>query len=765
MPFPISSPARLQRLFLASSYVTYALACAALAWSEVGLITEIIPIAIAVGVLLVTAYVLEGRWALSNLAANVAGMSILGLAAGWITWRLVEPGEGGLRNLPFPTSMLPMAGPPLLFLLAAKLLRPNAVLDHWALQGIALLCVALGCTLADDAFFGVLMLLYIGSAIWCLALFYLYRQRLHHAGETTAGPRLPRGRQYLEWCIPVAGLTLLGFFSIPRSNDLWQLPSAAKKTEVGTSEEQAIDLNRTGTLQLDPGVAFDVYVEDRQGRPKLDIPADQRWRGPTFVRYAKGSWKIPSSRFGTEALLDAADAARLTLPDFDRDDQYTLTFTVKARLGQVPFVSDPLFNSTNRRVPVVQLLSDGNTGVGMVEQFGNLRMHGAVVPGKTRYRQVTVPPPAPDLSHTIDPNQGLFAEMPDKLPAWTKLLVVTLIAKGALPAEVLGTEIKPEHHEIVARALEAYLARSGEYTYSLSLVRADPTADPVEDFLFKTKAGHCNRFASALALMLRSLRIPCRVVMGYRGHDSRGDGHYEVRQCYAHSWVEARVYRREPVPAHQLHSGRPIFHWLTLDPTPAEAASTASAAADVWWSGGFDVRDQYQNLIMNYNAENRDAAIEELWYAVKTACTNFASQLTARSANGVRARIATSLVAMLALLIAAFVVRRVRRIISRRLGARAPIASVTGFHRRLLSILARQGWAPAAGQTSKEFALATATALRLRVGGDEMDRVVQRLTDTYYRVRFGAHALTVEERSHVNAHLDWLAKALSRSAD
>ena len=78
----------------------------------------------------------------------------------------------------------------------------------------------------------------------------------------------------------------------------------------------------------------------------------------------------------------------------------------------------------------------------------------------------------------------------------------------------------------------------------------DPQLDPVEDFLVKRKKGHCEYFASALALLLRSIDIPARMVNGFKGGDWNNlTQSMNVRQKHAHSWVEAYV-GRDP-------SGRP----------------------------------------------------------------------------------------------------------------------------------------------------------------------------------------------------------------
>ncbi len=90
--------------------------------------------------------------------------------------------------------------------------------------------------------------------------------------------------------------------------------------------------------------------------------------------------------------------------------------------------------------------------------------------------------------------------------------------------------------------------------FGYSLNNLPITRNPVETFLFRTKYGNCEYFASALAVMLRISRIPSRIVVGYRGGSYNNVGNYYlVRQKDAHVWVEAYVGRR----------------WMRIDPTPA----------------------------------------------------------------------------------------------------------------------------------------------------------------------------------------------------
>ena len=100
-----------------------------------------------------------------------------------------------------------------------------------------------------------------------------------------------------------------------------------------------------------------------------------------------------------------------------------------------------------------------------------------------------------------------------------------------------------------------------------------PELDPVEDFLINRKEGHCEYFASALALLLRSIDIPSRLVNGFKGGDWNDlTQTMNVRQKHAHSWVEAYIGNDE--------DNRP--NWITLDPTPGEQRDLSVAQV-----GGF----------------------------------------------------------------------------------------------------------------------------------------------------------------------------------
>ena len=103
-----------------------------------------------------------------------------------------------------------------------------------------------------------------------------------------------------------------------------------------------------------------------------------------------------------------------------------------------------------------------------------------------------------------------------------------------------------------ARAVEDFLRSRFGYTLNLA---GKPGNDPLANFLFVTRAGHCEYFASAMTILLRTLDIPAREVNGFlpgEYNDLAGD--YIVRASDAHSWVEVYF---------------PGSGWVTFDPTPS----------------------------------------------------------------------------------------------------------------------------------------------------------------------------------------------------
>ncbi len=139
-----------------------------------------------------------------------------------------------------------------------------------------------------------------------------------------------------------------------------------------------------------------------------------------------------------------------------------------------------------------------------------------------------------------------------------------------------------------AEALEKYLRTSFPYTLELPKEEA---IDPIAYFLFERKKGHCEYFASSMAVMLRLMGIPSRVVTGLQGGELNPvSGWYQVRASDAHSWVEAWIVGKG---------------WVTYDPTPYGPPRTKYA---LWQKAGnyMDAAELlWQDWVMNFDSDRQ----------------------------------------------------------------------------------------------------------------------------------------------------------------
>jgi hypothetical protein len=258
-------------------------------------------------------------------------------------------------------------------------------------------------------------------------------------------------------------------------------------------------------------------------------------------------------------------------------------------------------------------------------------------------------------------------------------------------------------------------------------------------FLFERKKGHCEYFATSMAIMLRTLNIPARVVNGFRGGEYNDvTGNYIVRESNAHSWVEVYF---------------PEFGWVTFDPTPP-----SPAIAPVGWSRlalYLDaMEDLWRDWVINYDFSHQVRLSTQISTASISVQSRFRHSLSKRYQN-LLDRVAawqhrmermtpTQMgwaCAMLALILALpFLPKAWRRFQNARLSRdpqRAPTSAASFWYMRMLKRLARSGIRKNIAQTPAEFTLS--------IADPEIRHEVSVFTDHYQRARF-AGSVTDAER-------------------
>ena len=351
------------------------------------------------------------------------------------------------------------------------------------------------------------------------------------------------------------------------------------------------------------------------------------------------------------------------------------------------------------------------------------------------------------------------------------------------------------------RYLEQQLAASGQFQYSLAGQERDPNLDPIEDFVSEHRVGHCEYFATALTLMLRSQGIPARMVSGYMCDQSDWDslgGYYQVRQYHAHTWVEAylrssqlQAYLKSgQITADMLH-GKDYWNWfqdgawLRLDPTPAGAANERTN----WFTPIRQKLDWLESAWSNYVVEldmerQREAVYGPIvnglmsvwgeladladWRAIfnSVAVALYLDHLNREARVALLGLAAITAAAMLLGLMWLFW-RLGRGLTARWTGYRPRRAIGRGvevdFYRRFERLLARRGLVRAAAQTQREFAAAAGVRLAAMTGEARLAALPGLVADAFYRVRFGRTPLDNNQTQAVEQAIQELS-ATGKSA-
>jgi transglutaminase-like putative cysteine protease len=331
---------------------------------------------------------------------------------------------------------------------------------------------------------------------------------------TGAAPPLKRrlGLSALIFALAVP-LTLILFLLFPRiQGPLWGLPSDAGGGKTGLSDNMAPgDIT---SLALSDDIAFRVRFIDLPPRPSLLY-----WRGPVLDQFDGRSWRqTPASQLASYTIQFKRRGEpiryQVTLEPSGRNSLFALELA-----AGVP----QLQGNPTRQMPDMQLLT---------RQPLNER---------TRY-------PA---SSYVDFTEVNADATPEVLRQWLRL------PRGFNPLTLNFAEQLKSRSKNKEEAVATMLRYFREEKFSYTLEPPPLGKNSVDDFLFSTRAGFCEHYASAFVFLMRATGIPARVVTGYQGGEFNGvDGFMTIRQSNAHAWAEVWFEQRG---------------WVRIDPTAAIA--------------------------------------------------------------------------------------------------------------------------------------------------------------------------------------------------
>ena len=293
-------------------------------------------------------------------------------------------------------------------------------------------------------------------------------------------------------------------------------PAARGDPSTDTRPDDEIDITRSGASgAVDPN-AIVMYVQ--AGRPLY-------MKRKSFDRFEGDRWLETDSAL--RKILPQEGEFNFPAPDRGEQVRYTVQI-VAAELETLPLSAQ--LKQLVAPVLVIGVARDGAVHLPVPTRPGFGYAATSMLPADT---------PRP-IAYDVAADPRPYLQLPADFSPRIAELAREVTARAGMPLER-------------AVALESHLR--GNYAYSFETVLTSQNVTPLDAFLFETRRGHCEFFASAMAVMLRSAGIPSRVVHGYLAHSLNPvTGLYEVRAFDGHAWVEALIEGRG---------------WMTFEPTAA----------------------------------------------------------------------------------------------------------------------------------------------------------------------------------------------------
>lgn len=396
-------------------------------------------------------------------------------------------------------------GSALLTVMAAlKLLETRKRRDQFVLLFIAIFLIM--SSLLREQYVWSLPYLVIGTGLTMSAWL-----RMSTASAIGVGQTFSTGGRLMLYATPLA---LAMWILFPRiATPFWAVPIDTGTASTGLSDRMSPgDISELSTSNA---VAFRVTFETR-----IPAPEERYWRGLVLTRFDGRAWSAREAAqdpFAREKIAVAGDALRYQVVLEPTRQQWVFAL-------DIPYRWKP-----------------EDTNMGPEQQLFRVRP----IDQRVAYEALSYP------AYRIAPGDAERARywntsLPESNPQ-TANLARTM--RGAVASE----------DAYIADVLRMF--HDGAFWYTL-----EPPAlgdNPVDRFLFETRRGFCEHYASAFAVMMRAAGIPSRIVLGYQGGEMNRIGNYMiVRQSDAHAWVEVWL------------AGR---GWVRQDPTAAVAPERIDA--------------------------------------------------------------------------------------------------------------------------------------------------------------------------------------------
>lgn len=375
----------------------------------------------------------------------------------------------------------------------------------------------------------------------------------------------------------ICALTALVFVFWPRDFERkgWLKETLALARQLQGGMTERIDLNRETTPFLSESIALRVEMLDGQN---ADIPA--RWRAIAFSRFTGRSWMPQEvsqlgSRFASDAPWHRQPDGSWQRPARGRPDRQML-------VQQFDRHTDRLLTTLDSVQLTPRQMRGGSLSHKSFAGFSVITPSDA--PSEPLVYTVSLAQPQPARVISKETRQHFQALPPTGVPVSVRDISEEIRRKLPSSADELA----------FATATCNWLHKQRNY----ALPGSPGFADHLGEFLLGTAAGHCEYFATTMALVLRIQGVPCRLIGGYLVRERSEDGKARIaRGRDAHAWIEVLA-----------EDGT----WHTFDPTPPTDLLEAGRNNESLWNDISQWMQSLWNDIAGFNGASRERWLSNL---------------------------------------------------------------------------------------------------------------------------------------------------------
>ena len=590
------------------------------------------------------------------------------------------------------------------------------------------------------------------------------------------------------WMIASLLFTLVLFLMAPRTSKPLFQPISYKVAATGFNNE--VNLNETGVIRGSNNIIFTAKMTDAESDSAVRLGNIPYFRSMALSTLAiedgQTNWRAPFDRVDDSFYRSLSSPRRRI-----SGRKIKQVITVEQTTNPMIYGITPVYSSANTANKI--------EFCGEISAFVRARSDGKVTMAPFKYelstfvdnRNFTLPGWPHYGVNSRDRNQAIS----DNSLTHQWLTEIELDRYPVLVAEAdrLAAENDAEEgslQDLVDKFTNYFSGNRFKYTLDYRKVPRDTTIDSVEDFFANHRSGHCEMYASALTLMLRSQNIPARLVVGFMAKDyNELTDSYTVRGKHAHAWVETYFHPLDCTrEMYERGTAGPAGAWVTADPNPiATLAGTGEMSSDPIELA----RTVWQDMVLGLEGgKERGREVNTFFlyaYLQKFVASGNSSASTLKSLP-TNSRAQALVVGLLAIFLFVRIYIKSSRIknlrqqknleqigIFRRLMASAVglISSDleqwmlqgdernTQFYDRFLAILQSDNLERADNQTQKEFAELSLLHFRKHDQIHLIERVIRNTTRRFYEVRFGDKELTQKESEELERDLQSLKVTLN----